>query len=101
LGEEVLPYTALPCTSVICEILKAEKKSYKVFDWDDKMVLQATLEDDPSPNKTLEPFLWIKNAELRSQRGPYKRVQVFWPTQVLDVSGDPTPFSAHRVESAL
>ena len=91
LGEELLPYSVLSTTSTICELRYGDEPRM-VAHFKDKdpetglPVKEVPLKAAPSEQSYLEqisPYVHVKSD--REKGSVYKKVELFWPHQLLEV----------------
>jgi len=91
LGEELLPYSVLSTTSTICELKYGEQRRIVVHfkDKDPETGLpikEFPLKAEPSKQSYLQqisPYVHVKSD--REKGSVYKKVELFWPHQLLKV----------------
>lgn len=91
LGEELLPYSALSTTSAICELKYAEQPSIVAHfkDKDPKTgspIVKFPLKAESSEQSYLQQISsYVHVKSDREQGSIYKKVELFWPHQLLKV----------------
>ncbi len=94
LGEELLPYSVLSTTSTICE-LRYGKQRRIVAHFKDKdpetgcptkafsLVEHSGESSEQSYLQQISPFVHVKSE--REKGSIYKKIEIFWPHQLLEV----------------
>ena len=94
LGERLLPSSSLSTTSTLCELKYGEERKIVAHfkDTDSKTGLTSTMFlESPTESsgksylQQISPFVQVKGAD-RGKGSIYKRVEIFWPHQLLKVS---------------
>ena len=87
LGEELLPYSVLSTTSTICELRYGRKpKIVAHFKDHSRLPLVHHLlgaSSEESYLQQISPYVHVKTD--REKGSIYKKIQLFWPHQVLEV----------------
>ena len=94
LGERLLPSSSLSTTSTLCELKYGEERKIVAHlkDTDSKTGLTSTIFlENPTESsgksylQQISPFVHVKGAD-RGKGTIYKKVEIFWPHQLLKVS---------------
>ena len=94
LGERLLPSSSLSTTSTLCELKYGEERKIVAHfkDTDSKTGLTSTMFlENPTESsgksylQQISPFVQVKGAD-RGKGTIYKKVEIFWPHQLLKVS---------------
>ena len=94
LGERLLPSSSLSTTSTLCELKYGEERQIVAHlkDTDSKTGLTSTMFlENPTESsgksylQQISPFVHVKGAD-RGKGTIYKKVEIFWPHQLLKVS---------------
>ena len=92
LGEEVLPYSVLSTTSTICELKYAEQCAVTIHFKDKDPVTglptkRFRLKEEKGRKSVLDQISEYVHAKTdREKETPYKKVELFWPHPLLQVS---------------
>ena len=86
LGEELLPFSVLSTTSTICELKYGRDRRIKVhYKEEGKDPKMKYLDESSSYMDQISEFVHVKSAHLRERVPHYKKVELFWPHNLLKV----------------
>lgn len=87
LGEEILPYSILSSTSIICELKFAEERKIEVhFRNEDRSARTIVLTSESSEQSYLEQISSFVHVDSHREEGSgFKKIVLFWPHKLLEV----------------
>ena len=86
LGKELLPFSVLSTTSTICELKYGREKRIKIHYKEEGKAPKIKFLEETSPYMDqISEFVHVKSASLREKASDYKKVELFWPHELLQV----------------
>ena len=87
MGEEFLPYAALPVTSTICEVRYGSEKKIKIHHKDGaKEIEEINLVDQKDGQSYVEQLMsYMRKETDRDQGSEYAKIEIFWTHDLLKV----------------
>lgn len=88
LGEEILPYSILSSTSIICELKFGKEREIKVhFKDEDRKAQTIVLEQTTgsSGQSYLHQISSFVHVDAHREESVFKKIELFWPHKLLEV----------------